>query len=81
HTYTQPTILFYPPSLSFPPNCYLSTFTIMPNDCKIAEHMLMNELKELSKEYWVNAEVSLRFLIVLLSLCGFTTGSNNNLLI
>ncbi|RPA92453.1 hypothetical protein L873DRAFT_1817656, partial [Choiromyces venosus 120613-1] len=81
HTHTQPTILFDPPPLSFPPNCYLSTFTIMLDEHKITECMLLNKLKELSKEYWVNAEVSLQFLVVLLGLCGFATGSNNNQLI
>lgn len=29
----------------------------MADERKIAERMLMNELKELSKENWVNAEV------------------------
>jgi len=42
--------------------------TIMADERKIAERMLMNELKELSKENWVNAEVSLRLLVVLLGL-------------
>jgi len=45
----------------------------MADERKIAERMLMNELKELSKENWVNAEVSLRFLVVPLGLCGFAT--------
>ena len=52
----------------------------MADERKIAERMLMNELKELAKENWVNAEVSLPLLVVLLGLCGFVTGSNNPLI-
>jgi len=59
-------------------NCYLSTFTIMADERKIAKHILTNELKEISKENWVNAEVSLRFLFVPLCISSFATGSIRN---
>jgi len=70
-----------PPALPrlFPlSNCYLSTFTIMADERKIAEHMLTNELKEVSKENLVNAEVGLRFLFVPFCISSFVTGSIRN---
>jgi len=50
----------------------------MADERKIAEHMLTNELKEISKENWVNAEVGLRSLFVPLCISSFVTGSIRN---
>jgi len=50
----------------------------MADERKIAEHMFTNELKEIAKENWVNAGVSLRFLFVPLCISSFATGSIRN---
>jgi len=50
----------------------------MADERKIAEHMLTNALKEISKENLVNAEVGLRFLFVPFCISSFVTGSIRN---
>jgi len=75
-THIQP-FSSHPPFLYFSTNNFLSTFTIKTDERSIADCTLRNEVKELSQENRVNAEVSLRFLVVLLSLCDFAIGSKN----